>query len=172
MRPERQRVGSSIAPILRRYNDDIMPRYLLLIASLNLFGADVADEGKRWWSHIAVLADDNMEGRNTGSEGHKRAAQFVSTEFERSGLKPAGTSGYIQPVKFNVRKLDEPASSLAIARNGKVTPLVLGDDASFSVRSDLAPSVDAPAVFVGFGLVVPEKEVNDLAGLDLKGKIA
>jgi hypothetical protein len=147
-------------------------RTLFLSTSLTLFAADIAQEGKRWWSHIEVLADDKMEGRNTGSEGHKRAAQFVATEFERSGLNPAGTSGYIQPVKFNVRKLDEPASSLAIVRNGKATSLVLGDDASFSLRADLAPSVDAPAVFVGYGLVVPEKDFDDLKGLDLKGKIA
>src|SRR5579885_221689 len=136
----------------------------LFIASLTLFSADLTREGARWWSHIEVLADDKMEGRNTGSEGHKRAAQFVAGEFERNGLKPAGTSGYIQPVKFNVRKLDEAASSLAIVRGGTATPLVLGDDASFSLRADLAPSVDAPAVFVGYGLVVPEKNYDDLKG--------
>jgi hypothetical protein len=144
----------------------------LFVTSITLFAADVAQEGVRWWSHIQVLADDKMEGRNTGSEGHRKAAQYVSTEFERSGLKPAGTSGYIQPVEFNVRKLDEPASSLAMVRNGKVTPLVLGDDASFNLRGDLAESVDAPAVFVGYGLVVPEKGIDDLAGMDLHGKIA
>ena len=150
-----------------------MPRTIaLLLASFTLFAADVAQEGVRWWSHIQVLADDKMEGRNTGSDGHRKAAQFVSTEFERAGLKPAGTSGYIQPIEFGVRKLDEPASSLAIVRGGKTTPLVLGDDASFSLRGDLASDVDAPAVFVGFGLVVPEKGIDDLAGLDLKGKIA
>ena len=146
--------------------------FLTLLFAIPVFSADLAQEGKRWWSHIEVLADDKMEGRNTGSEAHKRAAQFVAGEFERNGLKPAGTSGYIQPVKFNVRKLDEPASSLAIVRNGKATPLVLGDDASFSLRADLAPSVDAPAVFVGYGLTVPEKNFDDLKGLDLKGKIA
>jgi hypothetical protein len=150
-----------------------MPRTAaLLLASLTLFASDLAREGVRWWSHVQVLADDKMEGRNTGSEGHRKAARFVSTEFERAGLKPAGTSGYIQPIEFGVRKLDEPASSLAIVRKGAVTPLVLGDDASFSLRADLAPDVDAPAVFVGFGLVVPEKGIDDLAGLDLKGKIA
>ncbi len=126
----------------------------------------------RWWSHIQVLADDNMEGRNTGSEGHRRAAQFVSGEFERAGLKPAGTSGYFQSVKFDVRSIDEPASNLALVRDGKATPLVLGEDASFSLRADLTPHVDASAVFVGHGLVIPEMNIDELAGLDLKGKIA
>jgi len=150
----------------------VKSRFLFALASAALFAADLAQEGVRWWSHVEVLADDKMEGRNTGSEGHRKAAQYVAGEFERGGLRPAGTSGYIQPLKFNVKQLDEPASSLAIVRNGKVTPLVLGDDASFSVRADLAPSVDAPAVFIGHGLVIPEKGIDDFAGLDLKGKIA
>src|SRR5437016_2722062 len=99
-------------------------RPLLWIAALSstLFAADVAQEGKRWWSHIQVLADDKMEGRNTGSEGHRKAAQFVAGEFERAGLKPAGSSGYLQPVKFNVTQIAEESSSLAIVRQGKATP--------------------------------------------------
>jgi hypothetical protein len=137
-----------------------------------LLAADVTQEGARWWSHIQVLADDRMEGRNTGSEGHRRAAQFVAGEFERAGLKPAGTSGYFQPVKLNVRSIDEPASNLALVRDGKATPLTLGEDASFSLRADLAAHVDAPAVFVGHGLVIPEMNIDELAGLDMKGKIA
>src|SRR5258708_17433369 len=104
---------------------------------LPLGAADVAQEGKRWWSHIQVLADDKMEGRNTGSPGHKKAADYVAGEFERSGLKAAGTSGYLQPIKFNVFQIDEPACSLAIVRNGKATPLKLGEDAMISARGPL-----------------------------------
>ena len=145
---------------------------LALASATLLLAADVAQEGARWWSHIQVLADDNMEGRNTGSPGHRRAAQFVAGEFERAGLKPAGTSGYFQAVHLDVRSIDEPASNLALVRDGKAMPLTLGEDASFSLRADLAPHVDAPAVFVGHGLVIPELHIDELAGLDLKGKIA
>ena len=49
---------------------------------------------------------------------------------------------------------------------------MLGEDAMFSTRVDLAPEVDAPLVFVGYGLRVPEKDYDDFAGLDLKGKVA
>src|SRR5215831_10179989 len=146
------------------------PRFLFAFTSLTVFAADAAQEGVRWWSHVQVLADDKMEGRETGTEGHRKAAQYVASEFERNSLNPAGTSGYFQAMKFNVRRLDEPASSLAIVRNGKSIPLVLGNDASLSLRADLALDVDAPAVFVGFGLVTPEKGIDDLADLDLKGK--
>src|ERR1700735_4491492 len=112
-----------------------------LIPAADLVKADLAKEGDRWWSHIQVLADDNMEGRNTGSPAHRRAAQFVAGEFERAGLKPAGTSGYFQSVHLEVRSIDEPASNLALVRDGKATPLTLGEDASFSLRADLAPHV-------------------------------
>ncbi len=146
----------------------------LLLAG-TLFAADLAQEGQRWWSHIEVLADDKMEGRNTGSEGHKRAALYVAEQFDNAGLAPAGTSGYMQAVKFNVVQIDEPQSSLLIAKKvknvWKTTPLKLGEDAVLSVREGLAPTVDAPAVFVGYGLAIPEANYDDFAGLELKGKI-
>jgi hypothetical protein len=133
---------------------------------------DFSSEGARWWSHIQYLASDDLQGRNTGSEGHRKAARYVAGEFERAGLKPAGTSGYFQPVKFDVREIVENQSSVALVRSGKPEPLKLGDDAYISLRGDIeSGDTDAPAVFVGYGLKVPEKNYDDLAGLDLKGKI-
>ena len=147
-----------------------------LLAASFLYCADFpktnfAKEGDRWWSHIQVLAADGMQGRNTGSEGHRRAAQFVAGEFERAGLKPAGVNGYIQPVEFNVAQIVEGQSSLALVRDGKATPLRLGPDATLNVRAGLAESVDAEAIFCGYGLAIPEAKFDDFAGLDLKGKI-
>jgi hypothetical protein len=136
-----------------------------------LLAADLNKEGDRWWSHIQVLADDKMEGRNTGSAGHRRAAEYLAAEFERAGLKPAGTSGYLQPVKFTVAQIVENQSSLAIIQNGKAMPLKLGEDATLSARPGLAERVDAEAVFCGYGLAIPEYKFDDFAGLDLKGKI-
>jgi len=149
---------------------------LALLVTLPLPAADLAKEGDRWWSHIQVLADDNMEGRNAGSPGHLRAAQFVAGEFERAGLKPAGTHGYLQPVKFKVAQIVEDQSSLAlVSTDGKVTPLKLGEDANLSVRPGLAEHIQAEAVFCGYGLAIPENHFDDFAGAcgaaDLKGKI-
>jgi hypothetical protein len=151
----------------------------LLIISTCLPAADLAKEptkelareGNRWWSRIQVIADDKMEGRNTGSEGYLRAAQYVAQEFERAGLKPAGTHSYFQPVKFTVTQIDEKNSSLALVKAGQLTPLVLGDDAALTVRPGLAPKFEAEAVFCGYCLVIPEYKIDDLAGLDLKGKV-
>ena len=147
------------------------PVVLLTLTTLLARGADLVQEGDRWWSHIQVLAADNMEGRNTGSPGHLRAAQFVASQFQRAGLQPAGTNGYLQPVTFKVARILEDQSSLAIVRDGKVTPLTLGTDANLGVRAGLPESVDAEVVFGGYGLAIPERQFDDFAGLDLKGKI-
>src|SRR5262249_57910582 len=69
-------------------------------------------------------------------------------------------------------RLVEARSSLALLRNGKTEPLVLGEDANISMRVEPAPSIEAPLIFVGYGLNIPERGINDLAGLNLKGAIA
>ena len=131
-----------------------------------------APDGTRWWSYVEFLASDKLEGRNTGSEGHRKAAEYVAAQFERDGLKPAGTQGYIQPVKFVTKELDESNSSLAIEREGKQQKIELGEDAIIGTRVDPAPSVEAGLYFVGYGLRAPDADYNDFAGLDTKGKIA
>jgi Zn-dependent M28 family amino/carboxypeptidase len=129
-------------------------------------------DGKSWWDYVKVLADDNMEGRETGSEGLRKAQAYIVEQLKSAALEPAGVNGFYQPVKLISRQIDESGSSLALVRNGKDEPLVLGEDAMFSTRVDLAPEVDAPLVFAGYGLRVPEKDYDDFAGLDLKGKVA
>lgn len=129
-------------------------------------------DGKSWWDHVKVLADDNMEGRETGSPGLKRAEAYVVEQLKQSGVEPSGQSGYYQPIKLTSREIDEKNSSMALVKDGKAEPLTLGEDAFFSTRVDLAPQVEAPLVFVGYGLRIPEENYDDLAGLDLKGKIA
>ena len=92
-------------------------------------------------------------------------------QLKSLGAKPAGSNGYYQPVKFVVREINEKESSLALVRGDKTTPLTLGEEAYFNTRIKLAPGMEAPLVFVGYGLNIPEKNYNDLEGLDLKGKV-
>ncbi|HWZ43598.1 MAG TPA: M28 family metallopeptidase, partial [Candidatus Saccharimonadales bacterium] len=129
-------------------------------------------DGTTWWGYVKVLADDNMEGRETGSPGLQRAEAYVIEQLKKNGLEPAGAGGFYQPVKFESREIVEKECSLALVKNGKRETLVLGEDAIFSTRIDPAPSVEAPLVFVGYGMNVPEANYNDFTGLDLKGKIA
>ncbi|HKA19148.1 MAG TPA: M28 family metallopeptidase [Blastocatellia bacterium] len=126
---------------------------------------------QQWWKHIQYLASDELSGRETGSEGHRRAAQYVATAFQNAGLTPAGTNGYLQPVKFISRKVIEEQCRLAIVRNGKLEPILLGEEATFGMSIDQAPQTEAPIVFVGYGLTVPEMNYDDLAGLDLRRKV-
>src|SRR4051812_28695228 len=105
-----------------------------LLTVLSLARAvDYDAAGQRWWSHIVYLADDKLEGRNTGSKGYLQAARYVAGEFERAGLKPAGVDGYLQPVDFSVSKIDEAHSSLELIRDGVAEPLTLGTDAYFGL---------------------------------------
>jgi Zn-dependent M28 family amino/carboxypeptidase len=128
--------------------------------------------GKRWWSHVQYLADDKLEGRDVGSPGFATAAQYVIEQFKNAGLQPAGVGGYAQPVVFSVAQIDEPNSSLEIVRDGKAEPIKFGEEAFFSANQGLAAEAEAEAVFVGYGLTVPESNYDDLAGQNLKGKIA
>jgi len=145
---------------------------LVAISAFSQPAAPVHFDGKTWWDYVKVLADDNMEGRETGSAGLRRAEAYIVDQLKLAGLQPAGTDGYYQPVKFQSRQIIEKDSSLALVRNGKVEPLTLGEDAFFNTRVDLAPELQAPLVFVGYGLSIPEKNYDDLSGLDLNGKVA
>jgi hypothetical protein len=129
-------------------------------------------QADRWWADVKALAHDSMAGRQTGSATHRKAAEFVAAAFREAGLSPAGSDGWFQPVPFVVRSIDESQSHLTLVRDGKDETLVLGEDASFTLRAPLAASVDAPLAFAGYGLSVPELGHDDLAGLDLKGKVA
>ena len=129
-------------------------------------------DGTTWWNYVKILAADNMEGRETGSPGLRKAQEYVVEQLKRAGLEPVGSRSYYQMVRFESRQIVEKESSLALMHNGQVEPLTLGDDAIFSTRVDLAPAVNAPLVFAGYGLTVPELGHNDLEGLDLRDKVA
>jgi Zn-dependent M28 family amino/carboxypeptidase len=128
-------------------------------------------DGQSWWNHVKVLADDKLEGRDTGSKGEKAAQEYAVEQFKSAGLEPAGSNGYYQPVKFISRQIIEKECSLTLVRGAKREPLALGEDAIISTRVPPAPGVSAPLVFAGYGLRVPERNYNDFNGLDVKDKI-
>jgi Zn-dependent M28 family amino/carboxypeptidase len=151
----------------------MMSRMLFVTVVLSTTLASSAQEpAARWWGHVSFLATDAMAGRDTGSPEHRKAAEYVAAEFKKAGLEPGGSNGYFQPIRFRSRRIVEAKSSLALVRpGGAVESVELGEEATFSMRIEPAPSVDAPIVFAGYGLQVPETKHDDLAGLDVKGKI-
>ncbi len=144
---------------------------LILLANISHAATDWDAHGKTCWAHIRYLADDKLEGRGTGTEGFAKAAAYVTDQFQKAGLQPAGVHGYAQPVELNVLQLDEAQSSLEFIRDGKSEPVQFAED-GFLLATPNAATLEAPAVFVGYGLKIPEANYDDFAGMDLKGKIA
>jgi Zn-dependent M28 family amino/carboxypeptidase len=169
-------------PAPKRKEMRVMPRKVLYTATFFAVAFSLAAQqpasparhfdGQSWWAHVKFLADDRLEGRETGSEGLRKAESYVVDEFTKAKLQPAGNNGFYQPVQFVSRQIAENDSSAALVVSGKAQPLTLGDDAYFSTRADVSSEeITAPLVFAGYGLQVPEKNYDDLSGLDLQGKI-
>ena len=97
----------------------------------------LASEGKAWWAHVQVLADDKLEGRNAGTPGYDKAVEYVESQFKAIGLKPAGTSGFRQPVKFENRSL---AADAAAARRSFATARKSRSSSARTHRSTRAAS--------------------------------
>ncbi len=124
-------------------------------------------------AHMAFLADDLLEGRGTGKRGHEIAARYVAAQFEAMGLKPAGQDGtYYQRVPLREITVEPDKCAVTITESGSASQLKWGED--FIMRgSEVSPevSVQAPVVFVGYGVRTPDGKYDDYAGLDVRGKI-
>ena len=147
-------------------------------AALN-FSAPVAAamdsiDAERIRAHVKFLADDLLEGRGTGTRGGDIAANYIATQFALYGLKPAGDDGtYLQKVDFS-GVLTQPSSSMTVVSSKGAAPLDLrlGEDyvTNNQTQTD-AVTIDAPIVFVGYGIDAPEYQWNDFKGVDVKGKV-
>jgi len=78
-----------------------MKKISLLVLFLTLLGCkeEYKPENKIK-EDVTILADDKLEGRQTGTEGEKAAADFLVKRFKELGLQPKGTDGYLQPFNF------------------------------------------------------------------------
>ncbi len=130
-------------------------------------------DAERIRAHVRFLSDDLLEGRGTGTRGSELAANYIATQFALYGLKPAGDHGtYFQKVAFGgVHTLPATTASLQPA-GGNAIALKLGDDfvTTNQTQTD-SVDIDAPIVFVGYGIEAPEYQWNDYAGVDVKGKV-
>jgi hypothetical protein len=124
-------------------------------------------------AHMRFLSDDLLQGRATGSEGHRIAARYVATQFEAAGLEPAGTEGYLQPVKLRSAELDEGKSWLRLSVPGLATSEMRNLDQVLILPSFVRASdeVQGPLVFVGHGITAPGQRHDDYAGMAVAGKV-
>ncbi len=151
----------------------------LVIASSTPAANDAADRAMATIRPEAIradmrfLSDSLLEGRRTGTRGHEIAAKFMATQFEAMGLDPAGDKGtYFQSVPFRGSHVDASQTTMSWTAGGKEE--VLADKRDFLASSDPGRadvSVEAPVVFVGYGITAPELHHDDYAGIDAKGKI-
>ncbi len=122
---------------------------------------------------VEKLSSDEFLGRGPGEEGEKKTIAYLAQAFEKAGLEPAGENGgWFQEVPL-VRLDRQPGATLTLKVGDKETPLVLGRDASLSLRNAGSTSLkDAPLVFAGYGVVDSGKGWNAYEGVDMKGKVA
>lgn len=131
--------------------------------------ASAAEIGRR----IERLASDEFEGRAPSTPGGIAASQYIADEMKAAGLKPMGENGtYFQPVALT-EAVVLPSSSMTISKGGKT--LLDADQKTNGVfwtkRLDETLNVaDSDVVFVGYGVVAPEYDWDDYAGVDVKGK--
>jgi len=125
-------------------------------------------------AQVRFLADDLLEGRGPGVRGGELAALYISTQFALEGLKPAGDNGtYFQRVPLMAVHTVEDATNFSfIPTSGAPISLHYGDEIVTKDQTGATiADIDAPIVFVGYGIDAPEYNWNDYAGVDLKGKV-
>jgi len=136
--------------------------------------AEASIDPEKIRAHVRFLADDLLEGRGPGLRGAEIAAQYIATQFALDGLKPAGDNGtYLQQINFVGMNATPTQTSFALVpKKGKAIDLAYGDDYTVSNRQLTATAdIDAPIVFVGYGVTAPEFQWDDYAGIDVKGKV-
>jgi Zn-dependent M28 family amino/carboxypeptidase len=131
-------------------------------------------------AHVRFLSLDLLEGRGPGTRGAELAAEYIATQFAIEGLQPAGDNGtYFQKVPlFAVHTIEDKTTFSLVPANGQPINLAYGTDiVSKDQTGQPTAKIDAPIVFVGYGIHAPEYQWDDYAGpdgkeIDLKGKIA
>lgn len=115
---------------------------------------------------VYALASPAMEGRATGTEGQRKALNYLAARFHEAGLAPLKDAGaatpYALPYTLVRTKLDLSKSAFSI---GKLA-LKLGED----ILTTRTQPVSGELLFVGFGIHAPELQWDDYQGADLKGR--
>jgi Zn-dependent M28 family amino/carboxypeptidase len=124
-------------------------------------------------ARVKKISGDAFEGRKPGTIGERMTTAWIKDQFEQAGLKPGNAGNWFQTVPMVETALQDPESvTLDVAtKNG---------DARFAYRTDMIVNTldashdvaieDSEIVFAGYGVVAPEQNWNDYAGIDVKGK--
>ncbi len=125
-------------------------------------------------AHVKFLSDDLLEGRGPGKRGAELAAKYIASQFALNGLKPAGDNGtYFQKVPlYAVHTIEDQTTFSFEPKSGAPVNLKYSEDVvAKDTTGEASADIDAPIVFVGYGIDAPEYQWNDYAGIDVKGKV-
>lgn len=123
---------------------------------------------------VKYLSDDALQGRGTGQKGGDMAADWIAAQFKSYGLLPAGDGGsYFQDIRFFGVTTDPKQTQLAfVPKSGAEIALKFADDYVANDNTHAEKSeIDAPLVWVGYGINAPEYNWDDYKGTDVKGKV-
>src|ERR1039457_1385982 len=124
-------------------------------------------------AHVKFLASDLLEGRGTGARGGDIAAEYIATQFALYGLQPAGDNGgYLQKVAMLGIATQDDSTFALVPEKGE--PMNLRNRVDFVAMDETTRTVDdvdAPIVWIGYGIDAPEFNWNDYKGVDVKGKV-
>jgi len=124
-------------------------------------------------AHVRFLSHDLLEGRGTGQRGGDIAAEYIATQFALYGMKPAGDNGtYMQKVPMvGITPMPETTFSLVPSSGSPVNLKVLDDYVAYDQTQQQQSDIDAPIVYVGYGIHAPEYNWDDYKDADVKGKV-
>lgn len=122
--------------------------------------------------HISVLASDSFMGRKPFTEGEKRTVDYLQKQFADVGLEPGNGSSFLQEVPM-VNLLATAAPSMQVqSPKGNFDLKAFDDYIIWTNKPDSMIRLDtSQLIFAGYGVVAPEYNWNDYAGLDVKGKV-
>jgi hypothetical protein len=124
-------------------------------------------------AHIKYLADDKLLGRLPNTPGYEMAMDYVISRFKQIGLQPAGENNtYKQKVPFRKARVVKDEVKMVLTTESGTKELAFGSDYVLLPNYEQTKTeVNAPMVFVGYGISEPEFGYDDYAGIDVKGKI-
>ena len=121
--------------------------------------------------HVRTLSSDAFSGRGPGSPGETKTTDYITSQFARIGLQPGNGEDWLQTVPM-VETTANDATVLTLNIGTAQQTLHFGRDMVVGTRTGHAQVdlKDSPLVFVGYGVDAPERQWDDYAGIDVKGK--
>ena len=162
---------SSNSPAAAASGMPAVPKVASLPPAAEQAMGSIDPEKIRW--HVRFLAHDLLEGRGTGQRGGDIAAEYIATQFALYGLKPAGDNGsYLQKVPMlGISTLEDSTFSLIPAKGEPLSLRIRDDIVAMDETGQTSTSIDAPIVWMGYGIDAPEFNWNDYKDADVKGKV-